>query len=1030
MQSVTPPLSNREPAERDARESEIHFRSVADHAPVMIWVTEPDGRCSYLSRSWYEFTGQNPATGLGFGWLDVTHPDDRPAAEKAFGDANQTHAAFRLDYRLRRHDGVYRWAIDSASPRFGADGEFLGYVGSVIDITERQEKENETRRSEERYRALVENQMEMLCRFSSDGTILFVNGAYARSRGTTPETLRGENFWRFIPEEGREAVRAMLDGLTPGSPEKTIENRFETAEGPRWTRWTNRAIAFDEQGRWTEAQSTGFDITDRKRAEEALRQSEARLRLFIEHAPAALAMFDRQMRYLAVTQRWKEDYGLSGDLVGRSHYEVFPDLSPTWKAVHARGLAGEVLRADEDPFRSQDGTMQYVKWEVRPWSTAEGEVGGILIASENVTLRKRAEDALRQTKERFDIVKDSTQVGFWFCDLPFDKLVWDNRVKEHFWLPPDTDVTIEMFYSRLHPDDRSRTQAAIEASIAKKAPYEIEFRTVSPDAHVRWIRAMGRGFYDSNGRPIRFDGVSLDITTRRQAEEQLRRNHETFFNLIQNAPFGVYVIDAEFHLRQVSFGAQKVFSGISPLLGRDFADVLREVWKDPFASEAIAIFRRTLATGEAYRSPSTVETRAGKEVVESYDWRIERITLPDGQFGIVCYFYDLSERRQAEENLRLHRELLETVVHHLEIGVALVRGADLRYQIVNESYQAISLGRRFLGQTVEEAWPELRPHFGERCRHVLETGVPYAVVDEAFQIRRVPDGPFDESYFSWSIHRVRLPGEDGWGLLLSVTDTTGRKKVENALRDAHALLTDKATHLESLVQQRTLRLRETIAELEAFSYSIAHDMRAPLRSMQGFSDALLSDYAEKLDAEGASYLRRISKSAGRMDKLIQDVLSYSRVVRGEWPAEPVEVEHLLHGIADTYPTLAPEKADLFLEGEFPPVLGSEAMLMQIFSNLLGNAVKFVPPGTKPQVRVWAEPRDRRVRLFIRDNGIGIAPEEHQKIFGIFHQAGKGYEGTGIGLAIVKKAVERMGGSVGVESSLGQGTTFWVDVPRA
>lgn len=236
--------------------------------------------------------------------------------------------------------------------------------------------------------------------------------------------------------------------------------------------------------------------------------------------------------------------------------------------------------------------------------------------------------------------------------------------------------------------------------------------------------------------------------------------------------------------------------------------------------------------------------------------------------------------------------------------------------------------------------------------------------------------------------------------------------------------------LEKTVADRTAKLREIIAELEAFSYSIAHDMRAPLRSLQGFSDALLSDYADKLDAEGQSHLRRISRSAGRMDKLIQDILSYSRVVRGEWPLEPVDVEQLLRGIADTYPMLAPEKADIVIEGEFPPVLGSEAMLMQIFSNLLGNAVKFVPAGTKPRIRVWAEPGGGRVRLFVQDNGIGIPREEHEKIFGIFHQVGKNHEGTGIGLAIVRKAVERMSGKIGVESAPGRGTTFWIEVQRA
>ena len=131
----------RKRSEQALRESEERFRNMADNAPVMVWITEPDGGCSYLSKSWYEFTGQAPQSGLGFGWLDATYPDDRAAAHDAFMTANAGRAPFRLEYRLRRTDGEYRWVIDSAAPRIGKDGEFIGYIGSVIDITERKQAE-------------------------------------------------------------------------------------------------------------------------------------------------------------------------------------------------------------------------------------------------------------------------------------------------------------------------------------------------------------------------------------------------------------------------------------------------------------------------------------------------------------------------------------------------------------------------------------------------------------------------------------------------------------------------------------------------------------------------------------------------------------------------------------------------------------------------------------------------------------------------------------------------------------------------
>jgi PAS domain S-box-containing protein len=261
-------------------------------------------------------------------------------------------------------------------------------------------------------------------------------------------------------------------------------------------------------------------------------------------------------------------------------------------------------------------------------------------------------------------------------------------------------------------------------------------------------------------------------------------------------------------------------------------------------------------------------------------------------------------------------------------------------------------------------------------------------------------------------------------------DITQRRQAEVDLHRAHALLADKAKHLESLVEQRTAKLRETIGELEAFSYSIAHDMRAPLRSLKGFSDILLEEHKAGLETEAQRYLERIAAAADRMDKLIQDVLSYSRIVRTDLTLAPVRLAALLPSILETYPHFAPDRAQIVFQEPLPTVLGNEAMLTQIFSNLLGNAVKFVAPGVTPRVTISASRTEAMVRVQVADNGIGILPEQRDKIFEMFHQVSNLYEGTGIGLAIVRKSVERMGGRVGVQSRPGSGSVFWFELPAA
>jgi len=164
-----------------------------------------------------------------------------------------------------------------------------------------------------------------------------------------------------------------------------------------------------------------------------------------------------------------------------------------------------------------------------------------------------------------------------------------------------------------------------------------------------------------------------------------------------------------------------------------------------------------------------------------------------------------------------------------------------------------------------------------------------------------------------------------------------------------------------------------------------------------------------------------------MDHLITDSLAYSRTVSGEMPLVPIDPEPLLRGIIDSYPMLQHPRAEIVIEGNLPPVLANEAGLTQCFSNLLGNAVKFVHPGQTPCLRIWAENAGETARIYIEDNGIGIPAEMHNRIFGMFHRVNRNYEGTGIGLALVRKVVSRMGGQVGVESELGRGSRFWLDL---
>jgi PAS domain S-box-containing protein len=244
-------------------------------------------------------------------------------------------------------------------------------------------------------------------------------------------------------------------------------------------------------------------------------------------------------------------------------------------------------------------------------------------------------------------------------------------------------------------------------------------------------------------------------------------------------------------------------------------------------------------------------------------------------------------------------------------------------------------------------------------------------------------------------------------------------------------ITAKRAHvdqLERLVDDRTAALQRVVAELEAFSYTLVHDMRAPLRSISGFAELLALDHAQQLDADGKRHITRIQHSAARMDQLIVNILDYSQLSRQQPELRAIHLDETIRDILQSHPDFQAEKADIAIETALPVVHGSDALLTQCFSNLLHNATKFVAGGVKPRIRVSSHLKPGGIaRVEIADNGIGIEPDAVSRIFEPFRREHAQYDGTGIGLAIVQKVVDQLGGRVGVNSLPGQGSCFWVEL---
>jgi two-component system CheB/CheR fusion protein len=294
-------------------------------------------------------------------------------------------------------------------------------------------------------------------------------------------------------------------------------------------------------------------------------------------------------------------------------------------------------------------------------------------------------------------------------------------------------------------------------------------------------------------------------------------------------------------------------------------------------------------------------------------------------------------------------------------------------------------------------------------------------------VRRRKDGKLLE--ISLTVSPILNANNHVIGASKIARDITEKKRVERSLAQAREKLARANQELEKQVQERTTELMEANSQLEAFVYSIAHDLRAPLRAMQAFSTILLEDYAPKLDDTATHYTKRIARAAESMDRLVLDLLAFGRMARSDIELGAVNVANAWSGaVAQMEQIIREKKAQVEALPPFHHVRGHEATLSQVLANLLGNALKFVPPGAHPNVRFRTEQADGVVRLWVEDNGIGIAPEHQDRIFRIFERLRPAeYEGTGIGLAIVKKGVERMGGRIGLESAPGRGTRFWIEL---
>lgn len=505
-------------AEETLRASERQMQFVTNHAPVLIAQCGIDGRYRFVNQQYAELVGRTPDELIGL------HPREVLGAEAYRQAAPFIQEA--LVGRQVKFDQQFLGAASSGrllqvtyAPEWDERGAVTGFIAAIVDITDRKQAEQ----ARATLAAIVESSEDAIVSIDLKGIVTSWNRGAERLYGYTRQEAVGQSVRLIIPAERLEEEGPILAQITRGEVVRQFETVRRRKDGSLIDIALTVSAIRDDQGRIVGVSKVAHDITERKRAEAALRESEERLRLFIEHAPAAIAMFDRQMRYVGVSRRWLADYGLEGNVLGRSHYDVFTDIPERWRTAHQQGLAGVVMRVEEDRFERADGTVYWLRWEIRPWRDKSGGIGGIIICAEDITSGKMAEHALRESEAQHRATFDNAAVGIAHVGL-------DGR-----WLRCNDAMCALTGYSReallgrmfteiTHPDDTDQDWGAVRRLLAGETEtFSIEKRYIRKDGSCLWGHLTVSLLRDAEGAAQHFIFIVQDIHSRKEAQAQLRQ---------------------------------------------------------------------------------------------------------------------------------------------------------------------------------------------------------------------------------------------------------------------------------------------------------------------------------------------------------------------------------------------------------------------------------------------------------------------------------------------------------------------------
>lgn len=916
--------------------------------------------------------------------------------------------------------------------------------------------------------AIVDSSDDAIISKSLDGTITSWNRAAARIFGYTAEEILGRSVLTLIPPERHPEEDAILERLRHGERIDHFESVRVRKDGTRFPVAMTISPVKAADGRIVGASNVARDVSAQQKDAEIRNL----LAAIVESSDDAIVSKDLNGMITSWNRGAERVFGYRPEeIIGRSVLTLIPpehhDDEPM---ILGKLRRGERIDHFETTRVRKDGVRIRVSLTISPIRDGSGQLVGASKVARDITVQRDAELALR----RLAAIVDSSDDAIISKNLDGIIQSWNQAAERMFGYTAAEAIGRPV--TMLMPPAQANEEPVILARLSRGERID-HHETVRrrKDGALIDVSLTISAIRDSSGKVIGASKIARDVTHQKRQDQErtllLKKEQEARAELeaLIEASRG---LSADLNLETTVQRATDIATKLSGAkFGAFFYNVVNERQESYVlytlsgaprsAFEKFGLPRNTAVFAPTFNGEGvvrvadiTADPRYGKNAphhgmprghlpVRSY-LAVPVISRKGETIGGLFFghpdagvFTERAERivvglaAQASiaiDNAKLYTSLQNSIdrlnfsLDALEVGDWSWDVSTDEMRLSDRTADIYGLPRGVRG-TREDLRAVIHPDDRERARAAAREATEKRS-DYAIDYRVVH--PTQGERWIAAKGRPRFDETGGLtGMIGVVQDVTERKRIEVELRESRTKLESHAQMLEQHVAERTARLRETIGELEAFSYTVSHDMRTPLRAMHGYADRLLRVYRASLDPEAIHHLERISKNAQRLELLVRDVLAYSRVSKDEVQLGPVNLEHFLDSLLPTLPELQREGVRLTVHRPLPPVSAHEAYLSQVFTNLLGNAVKFAAEGRAPEIEISARRERDRVTISVRDNGIGIAPEHFQRIFEIFGRVypEKKFEGTGIGLSIVRKAVQRMGGDISVASAPGEGSCF-------